>query len=186
MILFWRKKPWVDLQHEEEYIPKDYSERGVDTGAKLEEQLVGNVDLEKIFYATESMDLSTSNSRPQVMKPMINRNTLMMMVIMDTDSGTKFASTIANPAILLMDAWLGIIKKNTDADMMEVARVRMISSFISANFFINTKVLFYLHLIVAEMPGSFNISPFVCYDALYSIKVVFCHSPNLSLAILSR
>jgi hypothetical protein len=46
--------------------------------------------------------------------------------------------------------------------MMEVASVRMISSFISANFFINTKVLFYLHLIVAEMPGSFNISPFVC------------------------
>ena len=45
MILFWRKKPWVDLQHEEEFIPKNYSERGVDTGAKLEEQLVGNVDL---------------------------------------------------------------------------------------------------------------------------------------------
>ena len=26
MILFWRKKPWVDLQHEEEYIPKDYKD----------------------------------------------------------------------------------------------------------------------------------------------------------------
>ena len=60
MILFWRKKPWVDLQHEEDFIPKDYSERGVETGAKLEEQLVGNVDLERIFYATASMDLKTS------------------------------------------------------------------------------------------------------------------------------
>ena len=35
MSLFKRKKPWVDLQHEEEFIPKDYSERGVETGAKL-------------------------------------------------------------------------------------------------------------------------------------------------------
>ena len=60
MILFWRKKPWVDLQHEEDFIPKDYSERGVETGAKLEDQLVGNVDLERIFYATENMDLRTS------------------------------------------------------------------------------------------------------------------------------
>ena len=60
MILFWRKKPWVDLQHEEDFIPKDYSERGVETGAKLEDQLVGNVDLERIFYATASMDLKTS------------------------------------------------------------------------------------------------------------------------------
>ena len=60
MILFWRKKPWVDLQHEEDFIPKNYSERGVETGAKLEDQLVGNVDLERIFYATESMDLKAS------------------------------------------------------------------------------------------------------------------------------
>ena len=58
MILFWRKKPWVDLQHEEEFIPKNYSERGVDTGAKLEEQLVGNVDLERIHSRTKSMSLA--------------------------------------------------------------------------------------------------------------------------------
>ena len=55
-----RKKPWVEIQHEEPFIPKDYSEPGVETGAKLEEQLVGNVDLERIFYATKDMDLPKS------------------------------------------------------------------------------------------------------------------------------
>ena len=62
MSFFKRKKPWVDLQYDGEFLPKDYSERGVETGAKLEEQIVGNVDLEKIFYATEDMDLSASMS----------------------------------------------------------------------------------------------------------------------------
>lgn len=58
MSLFKRKKPWVDLQHEEEFIPKDYSERGVETGAKLKDQLVGNVDLQRIYSATKSFGLT--------------------------------------------------------------------------------------------------------------------------------
>ena len=58
MSFFRRKKPWVDLQHEEEFIPKDYSERGVDSGAKLEEELVANEDLAKIFNATKNVDLA--------------------------------------------------------------------------------------------------------------------------------
>ena len=60
MSLFKRKKPWVELQHEEQFIPKDYSERGVETGAKFEDHLVGNEDLKRIFAATESMDLPSS------------------------------------------------------------------------------------------------------------------------------
>ena len=60
MSLFKRKKPWVELQHEEQFIPKDYSERGVETGAKFEDHLVGNEDLKRIFAATEYMDLPTS------------------------------------------------------------------------------------------------------------------------------
>ena len=55
MRLFKRKKPWVELQQEEQVIPKNYSERGVDTGAKLEEELVGNVDLDRIFNETKSL-----------------------------------------------------------------------------------------------------------------------------------
>ena len=56
MSLF-KRKPWVELQHEEEYIPKNYSEIGVENGAKLEEELVGNVDLERIHNATKKMAL---------------------------------------------------------------------------------------------------------------------------------
>ena len=56
MSLFKRKKPWVDLQHEEEFI-QNYSERGVETGAKLENDLVGNVDLARIHARTKDMGL---------------------------------------------------------------------------------------------------------------------------------
>ena len=58
MSLFKRKKPWVELQHEEQFIPKDYSERGVETGAKLEEQMVAYRDLERIHSRTKSMSLA--------------------------------------------------------------------------------------------------------------------------------
>ena len=60
MSIFRRKKPWVELQHEEQFIPKNYSEVGVENGAKLEEELVGNEDLKRIFYATKDMDLPKS------------------------------------------------------------------------------------------------------------------------------
>ena len=57
MSLFKSKKPWVELQLEEQVIPKDYSERGVETGAKLEEELVGNADLARIHARTKDMGL---------------------------------------------------------------------------------------------------------------------------------
>ena len=58
MILFWRKKPWVELQKDEQSIPKNYSEVGVDNGAKLEEELVANQDLGRIHARTKDMGLS--------------------------------------------------------------------------------------------------------------------------------
>ena len=58
MSLFKRNKPWVQLQYEELFIPKNYSESGVKTGAKLEEEIVGNVDLERIHNATKNLDVS--------------------------------------------------------------------------------------------------------------------------------
>ena len=54
---FFSRKPWVELQHEEEFIPKNYSEIGVERGAKLEEELVGNQDLERIHARTKDMGL---------------------------------------------------------------------------------------------------------------------------------
>ena len=53
-----KKRPWVTLQYDEAYIPADYSEEGVDTGAKLEEQIVGNQDLQRIHWATMHMSRS--------------------------------------------------------------------------------------------------------------------------------
>lgn len=57
MSIFKRKKPWVTLQYEEQFIPKDYSEAGSAGGAKIENADVGNADLNRIFAATEDMDL---------------------------------------------------------------------------------------------------------------------------------
>lgn len=57
MSLFNPRKPWVELQHEEEFIPKNYSETGVDTGAKLEDELVAYRDLNWIHSRTKSMGL---------------------------------------------------------------------------------------------------------------------------------
>lgn len=51
-----RNRPWVSLQYDEAFIPSDYSERGTETGAKLEEQIVGNQDLKQIHWASMNMD----------------------------------------------------------------------------------------------------------------------------------
>ena len=58
MSLFKRKKPWVQLQYEEEFVPTNYFEAGVKTGAKLEDEIVGNIDLERIHNATIKLDVS--------------------------------------------------------------------------------------------------------------------------------
>ena len=58
MSLLKRTKPWVSLQDEELFIPKDYSETGVSSGAKLEDQLIGNVDINRIHTASQGRDLT--------------------------------------------------------------------------------------------------------------------------------
>ncbi len=58
MSLFKRKKPWVTLQYEEQFIPENYSEQGVETGAKFERHLATNQDLKTIFKATKYLDVN--------------------------------------------------------------------------------------------------------------------------------
>jgi lipopolysaccharide/colanic/teichoic acid biosynthesis glycosyltransferase len=58
MNLFKRKKPRVTLQYEEQFIPENYSEQGVETGAKFERHLATNHDLKTIFRATKYMDVN--------------------------------------------------------------------------------------------------------------------------------
>ena len=56
MRLFKRKGPWVSLRYEEQFIPENYSEKGVERGAKFERHLATNQDLKTIFKATQSLD----------------------------------------------------------------------------------------------------------------------------------
>ncbi len=58
MKLFKRSKPWVTLQYEEQFIPENYSEQGVETGAKFERHMVLNHDLKTIFKATKHLDIN--------------------------------------------------------------------------------------------------------------------------------
>ena len=58
MKLLKRRKPWVSLRYEEQFIPENYSEQGVKSGAKFERHLVTNPDLKAIFKATKYLDVN--------------------------------------------------------------------------------------------------------------------------------
>ena len=57
MSLFKRKRPRIALQYEEQFIPENYSEPGVKTGAKFDRHLATNKDLKDIFKATKELDM---------------------------------------------------------------------------------------------------------------------------------
>ena len=58
MSIFKRKKPFVTLQYEEQFIPQNYSEPGSETGAKFENELIGNNDLQRIHVAAADRNVS--------------------------------------------------------------------------------------------------------------------------------
>ena len=58
MIFLKRIKPWVTTRFEEQSIPENYSERGVETGAKIEQHFTVNPDLKTIFEATQEMGIN--------------------------------------------------------------------------------------------------------------------------------
>ena len=58
MSIFKRKKPFVTLQYEEQFIPQNYSEPGSETGAKFENELIGNNDLQRIHAASADMNVT--------------------------------------------------------------------------------------------------------------------------------
>ena len=63
---------------------------------------------------------------------MMSSTTFKIIVMADSGNGTKFASTMPKPEILLTDAWLGTRKKYTAAAMMATPPVRMAASFTRA------------------------------------------------------
>ena len=50
-----RRKPWVTLQYDEQYVPENYTEGGSDTGAKFERYSVANPDMKYMFEATRDL-----------------------------------------------------------------------------------------------------------------------------------
>ena len=58
MKLFRKNRPWVPLQFEEQFIPENYSETGVESGAKLKDHVTANRDLMTIFGATLDLGLN--------------------------------------------------------------------------------------------------------------------------------
>ena len=61
MSLFKRKKPIVSLRYEEQFIPENYTEDGVERGAKLEKHFTVNEDLNTIFNAAQDKNLDGMN-----------------------------------------------------------------------------------------------------------------------------
>ena len=80
-----RKKPWVTLQYEEQFIPENYSEQGVETGAKLEQHFTVNRDLKTIFDATREMNLNEINDWLDSHMEQFDDSTF----IVNTDSGAS-------------------------------------------------------------------------------------------------
>ena len=83
MKLFKRKKPLVSLRYDEQFIPENYSEQGVESGAKLEQHLTANRDLKTIFDATK--DLNMKETRAWLDRHMSEFDESTFVV--DTDSG---------------------------------------------------------------------------------------------------
>ena len=80
-----RNKPWVSLQYEEQFIPENYSEQGVETGAKLEHHFTVNQDLKTIFDATREMNLNEINDWLDKHMEQFDDSTF----IVNTDSGAS-------------------------------------------------------------------------------------------------
>ena len=59
MSIFKRKKPLVTPQWEEQFIPDDYTENGVERGAKLRDHLTANRDLDALFEAANTLKLNS-------------------------------------------------------------------------------------------------------------------------------
>ena len=59
MKLFHRDTPWITLRYDDEqFIPQNWTEDGVDSGAKLEDHFIANQDLKTIFEATLDLGLN--------------------------------------------------------------------------------------------------------------------------------
>ena len=94
-----KKRPWVTLLYDEMYIPADYSEKGVKTGAKLEEEIVGNQDLLQIHKASMNMTPDEFSTWLKERIGAYNDSTY----IMNTDDGNALDTLRGHHPVLIVN-----------------------------------------------------------------------------------
>lgn len=99
LMRFFRRRPWVRLQHEERYIPKNYSEEGVDRGAKLENQIAGNPDLQKVHYACLHMRPKEFSAWLDAEAPNFSASTYLF----DTDDGNALEALRGKHPVMIVN-----------------------------------------------------------------------------------
>ena len=99
MKLFNPHKPWVTLQHEEEFIPKNYSERGVATGAKLEESMVAHPDIQRIHAAARGKSVEEINKWIDNHREEFDSQTY----VVNTDDGNVFSTLKGHKAVFILN-----------------------------------------------------------------------------------
>ena len=98
MKLLHKRRPWVTLQYEA-LTPPDYTERGADSGAKLEEQIVGNQDLQQIHW-------HSLNTSPQAFKKWLLENAEHFdpdTYVVNTDDGNALDTLRGKHPVLIVN-----------------------------------------------------------------------------------
>ena len=99
MKLLHRRRPWVSLRHEDQYIPSDYSERGEKTGAKLEDNMVAHVDINRIHAASRGKSVNQINAWIEEHRSEFDERTY----VVNTDDGNVFSTLKGHKAELIVN-----------------------------------------------------------------------------------
>ena len=99
MKLLHRRRPWVSLRHEDQYIPSDYSERGEKTGAKLEDNMVAHVDINRIHAASRGKSVKQINAWIEEHRSEFDERTY----VVNTDDGNVFSTLKGHKAELIIN-----------------------------------------------------------------------------------
>ena len=108
-----KRRPWVTLQYEA-LTPPDYTERGVESGAKLEEQIVGNQDLQQIHW-------HSLNTSPQEFKKWLQEHAESFSAdtyVVNTDDGNALDTLRGKHPVLIVN-------------MMALNQIRHLNTFLN-------------------------------------------------------
>ncbi len=156
MSLFKRNRPWVRLQYDEQFIPENFSERGVETGAKFERHLATNHDLKFIFKATKGMDVKETEQWLDSHMQHFDDTTF----IVNTDEGVSLEGLKPHHPELIINK-------------LALARIRHLNTFLNkANEVLEDKGYLWVHSRTARLkrevirkrhPGVYGEFLYVCH-----------------------